>query len=240
MSSGIAFKTEEFGEALKDFVGQIVATDYALEPFGMKGAPEIKRKGKVLCIQIRTDAYEKDQFEWYPPSRVKKTKTASEHPVLTSGCSYRLSAHFGGRYSAAGVIPVEPSRRGGGAPVLGFRTPPPASNLAGVIWAYFIEALNAVGAMKDVSIAGASDEERMASVAQSLLGMSFRWQELECESLVKERGGAVKTFNLLTPIEYLGKTAIEAAPEVRQATIGETVGEPPLGEVATEGAPAAV
>lgn len=72
--SGIAFKPEEATEALKEFVGQIVAVDYAEEPFGMKGAPDIKRTGKVLCIRIQTDIYDKPQYEWYPPSRVKKTK----------------------------------------------------------------------------------------------------------------------------------------------------------------------
>lgn len=194
--SEIAFKTEEFGEALKDFVGQIVATDYALEPFEMKGAPEITRKGKVLCIQVRTDVYDKDQYEWYPPSRVKKTK-----PVL------------------------EPSRRRVTTLFLGFKEHPASEQLSGVKWAYLIEALNAVGAMKDIAIGGANDDERMTSFAKSMLGMKFRWQEQECESLVKERGGAQKKFNLLVPVEYLGKTAIEAAATVRQATIGEAVGE---------------
>ena len=162
----IAFKQEEFGEALKDFIGQIVDTEYSLTPFGFKGAPEIKRAGKVLAIMIRTGTYEKEQFEWYPPSRVKKTK-----------------------------------------------------------WAYLIEALNAVGAMKDVSVAGATDDERMTGFGKSLLGMKFRWQEKEFESLVKEKGGGQKVFNLIVPIEYLGKAPIDAKAEVKQATIGEAVGE---------------
>jgi len=174
--SGIAFKTEEFGEALKDFEGQIVAVDYAEEPFGMKGAPGITRAGKVLCVQVRTEVYEKPQYEWYrkrlalflhnPPSRVKKTK-----------------------------------------------------------WAYLIEALNEVGAMKDVSMGGKTDDERMKSFAQSLLGMRFRFQELECESLVKE-SGVPKKFNIMLPVEYLGRKAIEEAPVVRQAVIGEAVSAP--------------
>lgn len=169
--SGIAFAPEEFGEALKDFEGQIVAVDYADEPFGMKGAPGIQRTGKVLCTKIRTDAYEKDQFEWYPPSNVKKTK-----------------------------------------------------------WAYFIEALNETGAMRDVDTAGKTGDEQMQSFAKSLLGMKFRYQERECESLVKEKGGAQKKFNLLVPVEYLGKAAIEEAPRVRQTTVGEAVSETGTGE----------
>lgn len=163
---GIAWKPEEATEALKSFTGQIVGTDYSEKPFGFEGAPGIVRKGKVLGIQIRTDAYEKPQYEWYPPSKVKKTK-----------------------------------------------------------WLYFIEALNQCGAMKDISIAGANDEERMKSFAQSLLGMIFRWEETECESLVKEKGGAQKKFNLLLPVEYLGKKPIEPTPEVKKAEIGEPVGE---------------
>jgi hypothetical protein len=165
--SGIAFKPEEATEALKEYVGQIVATDYSEEPFGFKGAPDIKRKGKVLGIKIRTEEYEKEQFEWYPPSKVKKTK-----------------------------------------------------------WIYFIEALNQVGAMKDVSIAGTNDDERMQSFARSLLGMTFKWEERECESMVKVRGGGVKKFDVSLPVEYLGKKPIEAPAEVKQAIIGEPAGKP--------------
>jgi hypothetical protein len=161
--SGIAFKPEEATEALKEFVGQIVAVDYSLEPFGFKGAPDIRRDTKVLGLQIRTEAYEKEQYEWYPPSRVKKTK-----------------------------------------------------------WLYFIEALNETGAMRDISVAGANDEERMQNFARSLLGMVFRWQEKECESLVKIRGGEFKKFNVLLPVEYLGKKPIEAAPEVKQVSLEES------------------
>lgn len=81
--SRIAFKQEELKDAKKDFVGQIIATDYAENPFGMVGAAEIKRTGPVLCIQIRTEAYEKDQYEWYPPSDKKMTKWAYFLETLT-------------------------------------------------------------------------------------------------------------------------------------------------------------
>lgn len=87
--------------------------------------------------------------------------------------------------------------------------------------------------MRDLSIAGANDDERMKSLAQSLLGMKFRFNEVECESLVKVRGGEFKKFNVLLPVEYLGKSAIEAAPEVRQTTIGEPTGAPAVGEPVT-------
>ena len=199
----IAFKQEEFGEALKDFIGQIVDTEYSLTPFGFKGAPEIKRAGKVLAIMIRTGTYEKEQFEWYPPSRVKKTKTGK----LVLG--YRAWSEDWQVYTLFRI----------GRPISESKFPV-------VKWAYLIEALNAVGAMKDVSVAGATDDERMTGFGKSLLGMKFRWQEKEFESLVKEKGGAQKTFNLIVPIEYLGKAPIEAKVEVKQATIGEAVGEP--------------
>jgi serine/threonine-protein kinase RIO1 len=89
-------------------------------------------------------------------------------------------------------------------------------------WLYFVEALNETGAMRDISVAGANDEERMQNFARSLLGMVFRWQEKECESLVKIRGGEFKKFNVLLPVEYLGKKPIEAAPEVKQVSLEES------------------
>jgi hypothetical protein len=165
--SKIAFKPDEATDSLKEYTGQIVATDYSEEPFGMKGAPDIKRTGKVLAIQIKTDAYEKLQYEWYPPSRVKKTK-----------------------------------------------------------WLFFVEALNTTGAMRDISIAGKDDEERMQSLAKSLLGMTFRFEEQEFESMVREKGGKFKRFSVLVPVEYLGKKPIEPVPEVKQTTIGEATAKP--------------
>jgi hypothetical protein len=160
--SNIAFKPEEARDSIKEYTGQIIATDYSEEPFDMKGAAEIKRQGKVLCLKIKADVYEKDQFEWFPPSKVKKTK-----------------------------------------------------------WLYFIEALIQVGAMKDINPAGATDDERMKNFGQSLLGMKFKWAERECESLVKVKGGELKKFDVLLPVEYLGKLPIEAQPQVRQTTVGE-------------------
>jgi len=198
----IAFRDEEFGEALKDFVGQIVATDYAEEPFDMKGAPGITRKGKVLCIKIKTDVYDKEQYEWYPPSNVKKTKTGKLQ------VSYRAWTEDWQAYRIHFCLK---------RPI----TEAELSRLPVVKWQYFVEALNATGAMKDISIAGAKDDERMTSFAQSLLGMKFRFQEQECESLVKEKGGVQKKFNMTVPVEYLGKTPIEAAAAVKQTTIGE-------------------
>lgn len=162
MSSSIAFKPEEARDSIKEYTGQIIATDYSEKPFDMEGSAEIKRAAKVLCLKIKADVYEKEQFEWFPPSKVKKTK-----------------------------------------------------------WLYFIEALIQTGAMKDISLAGVTDDERMKNFGLSLLGMKFKWEERECESLVKEKGGALKKFNVLLPVEYLGKSAIVAQPEIRQATIAE-------------------
>lgn len=39
----------------------------------MTGRADIEQRAQ-LCIQIRTEAYEKDQYEWFAPSKVKLTK----------------------------------------------------------------------------------------------------------------------------------------------------------------------
>lgn len=159
--SGIAFKPEEARDVLKQYSGQIVAIDYSEKPFGFEGAPEIVRKGKVFGIQIKTAEYEKPQYEWYTPSKVRKTK-----------------------------------------------------------WVYLIEALVQCGAMRDIVVVGTDDESRMITFGQSMLGMKFNWEEKECESLVREKGGALRKFSLLLPVEYLGKLPIEVDAAVKEATIG--------------------
>lgn len=203
--SKIAFKPEEATDALKEYGGQIVATDYSEEPFGMKGAPDIKRTGKVLAIQIKTDAYEKLQYEWYPPSRVKKTKAGIVISFQAWGGDWQVYSLY--RLRQRPLIQAERDY-----PV--------------VKWLFFIEALNTTGAMRDVSIAGKDDEERMQSLAKSLLGMTFRFEEREFESMVRIKGGDFKRFSVLIPIEYLGKKPIEAVPEVKQTTIGEATAKP--------------
>lgn len=175
--SKIAFTPEEGVEATKEFVGQVIATDYAEEPFGIKGNPAIQRKGKVFAVQIRTDQYEKEQLEWYVPTTVKKTK-----------------------------------------------------------WLYLIEALHGLGAWKDMTLVGMTNDERMLSFARSMLGMKFRWMEVVKESLVRERAetftpgvnAGFRKFSVLLPVEYLGKSPIEAKSTedvVREATIGAEAGE---------------
>ena len=69
----IVFTPEEGVDASKDFVGYIVDAEYGLDPLGMVGKVEYEKRAQ-LCIQIRTDEYEKDQYEWFAPSRVNKTK----------------------------------------------------------------------------------------------------------------------------------------------------------------------
>lgn len=73
--SDVAFRVEELKEVKKAFRGVIVDTDYADEPFGMKGRPDIPRR-KQLCIKIYTPDYTKPQYEWYVPTNKKKTKWA--------------------------------------------------------------------------------------------------------------------------------------------------------------------
>lgn len=74
-TGGIVFTPDKLVEAKKDFRGVIIDAEYALEPFGFKGAPGIERRTQ-LAIKIRTDVYEKDQLEWFPPSDKKMTKWA--------------------------------------------------------------------------------------------------------------------------------------------------------------------
>lgn len=71
----IAFSPDKLVEAKKDFRGFIVDAEYALEPFGFKGRPDIERRPQ-MAIKIRTEEYEKDQLEWFPPSNKQLTKWA--------------------------------------------------------------------------------------------------------------------------------------------------------------------
>lgn len=68
----ISFSPDEMKDVKRDFVGVIVAAEYALEPFGIKGG--IERTSKVLGIKVRSEQYDKDQPLWYPPSNRKRTK----------------------------------------------------------------------------------------------------------------------------------------------------------------------
>ena len=47
--------------------------EYGTSPLGMVGRADIEARPQ-LAIQIRTPTYEKDQFEWFAPSKVKLTK----------------------------------------------------------------------------------------------------------------------------------------------------------------------
>ena len=70
---GIVFTPGEAVEATKDFEGYICDAEYGMNPLGMTGRPDIEQRAQ-LCIQIRTEAYEKDQYEWFAPSKVQLTK----------------------------------------------------------------------------------------------------------------------------------------------------------------------
>jgi len=74
--SKVAYRPEDFRDAIKEFRGVIVDADYGLEPLGMTGAPEIEAKREQLCIKIDSPSYDKSQYEWYAPSSVKKTRWA--------------------------------------------------------------------------------------------------------------------------------------------------------------------
>lgn len=69
----IAFSPDQGVDATKDFVGYIADAEYGIDPLGMVGKAEFEKRAQ-LAIQIRTEAYEKDQYEWYAPTKVNKTK----------------------------------------------------------------------------------------------------------------------------------------------------------------------
>jgi len=73
ITSGIAFTPDEAVEATKDFKGFIIDAEFALNPFGIAGSAEITKQLPKLGIKIHTEVYEKDQYEWYTPSKVKNT-----------------------------------------------------------------------------------------------------------------------------------------------------------------------
>jgi len=84
----VAFAPDKLVNAVKDFRGVIVDAQYGLEPFGFKGKVGIERR-EQLAIKIRTDAYEKEQIEWFPPSDKKLTKWAYMIEALASNGALR-------------------------------------------------------------------------------------------------------------------------------------------------------
>lgn len=329
--SGIAFKPEEATDALREFVGQIIETDYSLEPFGFKGASDIQRKDRVLGVKISTTEYDKAQYELVSvePDELKTFGYSPEDDAILQyaiGClefaidgegsisiskskpKYRRRHRYIPRVQVCNTNIaflekvqmicdggwIDGSRRGSewskkieyvyemtrpimkkwlpqlslavkeeqrklildflalvegrqgshseaewceidsyyeqmkllnsGVPIVAqywsrYKWYPP-SHVKKTKWIYFLEALVACGAMKDVSTAGKNDEERIQNFASSLLGMKFRWEQRICESMVREKGG-FKKFDLMIPVEYLGKAAIEAKAEVRSVDISE-------------------
>jgi hypothetical protein len=79
----VAFAPDKLVDAIKDFRGVIVDAQYGMEPFGFKGNVAIERR-EQMAIKIRTEAYEKDQIEWFPPSDKKLTKWAYLIEALAS------------------------------------------------------------------------------------------------------------------------------------------------------------
>jgi len=85
------------------------------------------------------------------------------------------------------------------------------SSKAGTRWHWFIEALERTGAIREVSIAGNTDEERMQSFCKSLVGMEFHWEE----QVRKAMGG--RETDVLLPTVYYGKKKVEG--EIREVKV---------------------
>lgn len=153
--SEIAFTPDELRDAMKEFRGTIIDTDYGISPFGMVGRADIVAK-KQLCIKIDTDLYDKAQFEWYAPSKVKMTK-----------------------------------------------------------WGYLIEALSKTGAMKDIVVDGKTSDERVMSMAKSMIGMEFDFIEhSNLEIVVQDR-----KVRCILPEVYHGKKDITPITEIREEEV---------------------
>jgi len=89
------------------------------------------------------------------------------------------------------------------------------TNVRKTKWSYFIDALTKTGAMKDIVIKGSSDEERLKSFAESLVGMEFDWtQYTDLEIIVKGR-----TIELLLPDKYYGKKEVKPIEEIREEKV---------------------
>lgn len=145
--SKVVFKPDELKDATKDFEGQVIDAEYGENPFGFEGREDIERRAQ-LAIKIRTEEYEKEQFEWYPPSDKKLTKSA-QAVVTPKGVVKRVCLNEGGNTDGVGWAD----------------------------WAYFIKAMQKCGALKDTVVKGKTDDERMTSFAKSLIGMNFRFVE---------------------------------------------------------------
>lgn len=201
-ASSIAFKPEDLKEAVKEFRGVIVRAEYGMNPLGMEGSPAIEKKRAQLAIQIETPEYEKPQYEWYPPSNVKMTKPVCELP----DASVMLGGSEGYVIPEAGKVSLLRLAR------MGFP--------AGVRWAYFLEAMVKVGAMKDIELKGTTDEERLNSFADSLVGMEFNFKQYDLEIVVKDKEtGKPRKIECLLPTEYFGKKEVGPISEIRTEEI---------------------
>jgi len=91
----------------------------------------------------------------------------------------------------------------------------PPSNKKLTKWAYFIDALAECGALRHIEVKGETDEERMKSFAESLLGMEFDWVEYgELPTIAK------KNIEVLLPVAYYGKKEIKP---IREEAVGEGI-----------------
>ena len=69
--------------------------------------------------------------------------------------------------------------------------------------------------MKDVEVKGDTDEERLNSFAESLIGMEFLWvQHSDLELVIKGR-----TVECLLPEEYFGRKGVSSIDEIRTESV---------------------
>lgn len=69
--------------------------------------------------------------------------------------------------------------------------------------------------MKDVEVKGNTDEQRLNSFAESLVGMEFQWvQHSDLELVIKGR-----TVECLLPEEYFGKKEASPIEQIRTESV---------------------
>ena len=69
----IAFHPDEFTDSAREFRGQIVRAEYKT-PWTKENSPFAEESPDCVRIEIVTEQYSKPQYEWYPPTRLTKTK----------------------------------------------------------------------------------------------------------------------------------------------------------------------
>lgn len=92
----------------------------------------------------------------------------------------------------------------------------PPSDKKGTKWSVFRKALQETGAWKDLEIKGATDVEKLHSLAKSLVGMTFTFEK---HMNFPGWGGRI-IKNITIPVKYHGRTKLTRPEEVETEKVG--------------------